>query len=419
MKKTYWIGLVVLALAILVTNVSSQTGAKFYTEMEKSLNHLNLTLEDNQVQQGWFSSSGQQTFSIKIDESLSLWLINNWQAQHFPGWVVFKGATSFDFAGDLALAESLKNVALELGLAKLPYSGSANWNKAKFVMQLANLDATEDLEFSWSGFNLQAVNYYSGLQEGSLVLDKFVREEKSRYSYNNNSFSLTDLLLSWNQEGTYPWVNSTVEASVASMVFAGGAGFVTTELVQPQLQQSLALSPETFAYSYVMDLGKILLGGEEMGSGKLHLTTADIAGQPVADIIQVLAQNTAYTDLTSADVEQLNAAADKILQGSPKILLQELDFLLEGPLVFGLQAEGSLGFDGTNLPTDYLRQLEEGAVAVADLVQRLVVEINFNLADDSLLMFLGLPEGLLNPDLEHQSLVFVNGQLNLNGQPIF
>jgi hypothetical protein len=82
------------------------------------------------------------------------------------------------------------------------------------------------------------------------------------------------------------------------------------------------------------------------------------------------------------------------------------------------KVHGSLRFDGTNLPTDYLLQLSSAQLETEDFFSRVRLELVFDQINPILLLMIGIPTHLVDDPSQEQRLLLENGELRLNGQPM-
>ena len=412
MKKLLIIGLVVLLAA---AGASVMTGRVFQEQLANLEAEINkdprLEAVSSSLNKGLFSSSGSMTISIYLENDQRLIIENPWQASYLPGWVNYQGQTLLTLkAGD----EEVINLLEELNLGNLEYQGKAGWKKATFLMAVEPFlfeDAYAKVEMS--GVDLSGTYHYSGRQEGSLVAKNLAVLEKG---YATTELKFEEVALNWDQKGSYPFVQGDANLQVDKLYFSSPQGKI--ELENPSWNQALVFNEQSFDYLMSLDLGQIKSQGENLGTGKFSLKTANFNGRAVADLLELIAANSNYEQIEEDTTQAIMAALDKLLGGSPTLLLEEFKVDVKTPFTFEQQATGELSFDGTNLPINYLQQLEEGRLDSDDALGRIRLELNFSKIEPGLLMLVGIPPSMLNPEADEQKLVFEAGELKLNGNLI-
>lgn len=409
MKKLLLIGLVVVLVAV---GASVTTGRIFQEQLANLEAEINkdprLNAVSNPVDEGLFSTSGSMTISMNLEDDQRLIIKNPWHASHLPGWVSYQGQTLLT----LEAGEEVINLLEELDLGTLEFQGKAGWKKATFAMAVEPFlfeDGYAKLEMS--GVDLTGTYYYSGRQVGKLIAENVALMEKGNAT---TELEFEDLELSWDQKGSYPFVQGDAELLAESIYFSSPQGQVAFN--KPNWNQALVFNKETFDYKMSLDLGQVINQGQDLGTGKLSLKTASFNGQAVADLLELLAANSRYDEMADNDVKAVMSALDKLLGGSPALVLEEFKFNVKEPVTFKQEATGELSFDGSNLPINYLEQLDDGSLNSDDAIKRSRLELNFNKIEPSLLMLVGIPPSILNQDADVQKLVFEAGELKLNGQ---
>ena len=412
MKKLLIAGLAVILVALLMLTVA--TGNIFNQQLDKIAADL---AQDPRVQvvaseqdAGWFNSQGELTLAFSLDARVDLLVTSQWQARHRPGWVSYQGSSQIQ--SDEAGGEKL-NVLAELGIDPLPFHGRAGWKKASYILDLQALTlADDDLSIQFSGGQLEAgYEYATGHQTGRLQADLF---KLGGGRFNPSSLSFEELLLNWNQQGVYPWVAGDMSFHVDRLHFKGPQGEVS--FAQPYLSQNLEVTEQEFELSLDFNSGEVRSGGRDLGKAALSLQTDDFDGQATADLLEFFSQEADWESLSEEAMQPGLAAMNRLLEGSPGILLDHLEVSLVSPLEIKQKAEGSLRFDGQNLPTDYLNRLSSGEIAEDDLISRVRFELLFDKINPELLMLVGIPAFLQDESAEQQSLVWERGELRLNGQ---
>lgn len=413
MRKILIIGLLVI--------VGGAIGASFIAgrEFNQQLHNLVVELEkdprlevvENTVNKSIFSSSGNMTVVMNLEDNQRLILENPWQASHLPGWVNYSGQTLVDLeVGD----EAILNLLEELGMDTLEYEGTVGWKKATFSMAVEAFlfnDGIASIEIP--NISLTSDYYYSGRQTGKLQAKQVTLIEKS---YAATKLVFDDLILSWDIKGSSPWVEGDVELIANHVYFLSPQGEV--ELSKPSWSHQLVFNEQAFDYLMSLDLGKIKSQGNDLGIGKLTLKTEQFNGQAVANLIEVLTSSPSLEKTEEKDLQTVMDASDQLLSGSPAIVLEEFNLAVQTPFAFEQQATGKLSFDGSNLPLSYLLQLEEGSLDAEDPISRTRLELNFSKLDSGLLMMKGIPLHMLDPDADEQQLIFEAGELTLNGKLI-
>ena len=412
MKKLLIIGLV---LALVALGASVMTGRIFHerlVDIEAKINKdPRLEAVNTTENKGLLSSSGTLTVAMYLEDKQRLIIESPWQASHFPGWVNYAGKTQLLLEMD---EKEIFDLLDELGMEALAYQGKAGWKEASFQMLVQPFvfeDAYSKIEVA--SIDLTGSYNYSDLQTGNLIAKQVRFLEKSRA---RTQLELDNLALSWNQRGHYPWVEGDAKLTLERAYFLSSQGEI--ELINPSLTQQLAFNKQSFDYLIDLNLGKVKSQGENLGTGKLTLKTLDFNGQAMASLIEASASRTAIEQTENKDEQAINSALDQLLGGSPTLVLQALNFDLQLPFKFEQQATGRLSFDGTNLPLNYLQQLEEGRLASEDATNRIRLELNLSKLEPALLLMAGIPTSFLDLDSEEQKLVFEAGELKLNGHLI-
>lgn len=410
MKKIVILGLVVLGTAVGATVIAGREFQAQLVQLETEMDQdPRIEVVNNTLNKGLFSSSGSMTFAMHLEDDQRLIIESPWQASHFPGWVDYTGQLLLSL--DLGLQETV-NLLDRVGILAPEYQGTAGWKKTTFQMHLEPFVFNEGLaSLEVSGASVTGSYSYSGEQQGQLVINKLAFSEQN---YAATTFDLNDLTVSWNQVSNHPWLQGTAEVSAGRIYVANQQQNI--ELIQPRLSQELVLNQQAFDYLASLDLGEIKSQGSPMGSAKLRLKTEGLNGQAVADLMDVVATNTHLEEAEAkGDLDRVQGALNSLLAGSPAVVLQEFNLTLKSPIVLEQQTTGKLSFDGRNLPISYLQQIEKGRLDSNDLINRTRLELNFSRLDQGLLMMLGIPASVLNPDQAEQKLVFEAGELRLNG----
>ena len=410
MKKIVILGLVVLGTAVGATVIAGREFQAQLVQLETEMDQdPRIEVVNNTLNKGLFSSSGSMIFAMHLEDDQRLIIESPWQASHFPGWVDYTGQLLLSL--DLGLQETV-NLLDRVGILAPEYQGTAGWKKTTFQMHLEPFVFNEGLaSLEVSGASVTGSYSYSGEQQGQLVINKLAFSEQN---YAATTFDLNDLTVSWNQVSNHPWLQGTAEVSAGRIYVANQQQNI--ELIQPRLSQELVLNQQAFDYLASLDLGEIKSQGSPMGSAKLRLKTEGLNGQAVADLMDVVATNTHLEEAEAkGDLDRVQGALNSLLAGSPAVVLQEFNLTLKSPIVLEQQTTGKLSFDGRNLPISYLQQIEKGRLDSNDLINRTRLELNFSRLDQGLLMMLGIPASVLNPDQAEQKLVFEAGELRLNG----
>lgn len=412
MKKFLWGLLVVLLVAGVAASIT--TGRMFHAELQKvtteSVRDPRIELVLNEVSEGLFSSSGQQTLAMELDTETRLLIEARWQASHLPGWL--------NFSGDVALkAESLldgESVDLlqELGIAPLTYTGKAGWNKASYtlVMEPFNLEEAGILLES-SGLVHEGVYHYTGQQVGQLRMDRLTTRGQG---YNTSDMELSGLLMTFDQTVDYPWSQGQVELTFDALDFNGSQGNVL--ITGPVWEMQLDFTLQAFDLLMKLDIGEVTSDGQPLANGSLVLKTRQLDGQAMADLLEQMGGHTDFEQLSEAQNQALLAATDRLLAGSPQLLLEQLNVSVKAPMELDQKVHGSLGFDGTNLPSDYLLQLSSAQLDAADFFNRVRLELTFDQINPVLLLMMGIPPSMIEDPAQEQHLLLENGELKLNGQ---
>lgn len=412
MKKILIIGLVALGTAAGASIMTGRVFQEQFINLEAEFSKdPRLEVLDNTINKGLFSSSGSMTLAMHLEENQRLIIESPWQASHFPGWVNYAGQTLLNL--ELG-SQEVVNLLDEVGLDALQYEGTANWKKADFQMALEPFtfnDANAHLEVS--GVNLTGTYHYSGEQVGLLTVTHlaFLEQNAAQASLDLKGFNL-----SWNQKGSYPWVQGTADLTAERIYFSNAQQNI--ELTQPSWKQSLVFNQQAFDYLVSLDMGKVTSQGDELGMGRLTLKTENFDGQAMVDLIEAAAANPNIDRLEEKDLLVMTNAFNRLLSASPVVVLQEFDLDLKAPIIFEQKTTGKLSFDGRNLPTSYLQQIESGGLDADDPINRTRLELNFSQLNPGLLMMIGIPTSMLNTDQAAQQLVFENGMLKLNGNHI-
>ncbi|GLR63355.1 DUF945 family protein [Marinospirillum insulare] len=411
MKKLLIIGLIVLLAAagasVMTGRVFEEQLANFEAEMNKD---PRLDAVSHSVDTGLFSSSGSMTVSMYLEDNQQLIIESPWQASYLPGWVNYQGETLVTLAAE----GEVINLLEELDLGELKYQGKAGWKKATFSMAVQPfLFEDKYAKLDLSGLDLAATYHYSGQQEGKLIAKNLILVEKNQQV---TELAFKDLALTWDQQGSYPFVQGDAELKADEINFSSPQGVVN--LAKSTWSQQLVFNEQNFDYSMSLDLGEIQSQGENLGTGKLSLKTANFNGQAMADLLELLATNPNYDQGEEATNQAVMAALDQLLGGSPAIELEELSLNIQMPFVLEQDAWGELSFDGTNLPVNYVQQLEIGRIDSDDALGRTRLELNFSKIEPGLLMLIGIPPSMLNSEADEQKLVFEAGVLELNGNPL-
>lgn len=414
MKKTLITGLLVVAVTLVGATI--MTGRIFQGQVNnltaEALKDPRLEVLDASVNEGMFSSSGNLAIAMQLEDGLRLIVESPWQASHLPLWVNFTGQTLVTL--ETPEEDEVINLLDELGMEPLEYQGRADWKKATYQMAAQTLmfnDGYASIEIP--SMTLLGDYHYSGRQTGSLLAKQVTLIEKS---YATTQLKLKDLALSWDQQASYPWVEGDAELKAEQVDFSSVQGKI--QLIKPSLKQQLVYNQETFDYRLALDLGQVKNDTEGLGAGKLALKTESFNGQAVADLIAALAANPDLDQAKEQDLQAMMSAFDQLLSGSPALVLEEFHVNLESPFQLEQKATGKLSFDGNNLPLNYLLQLEEGRLTTDDPISRARLELNFSKLEPGLLMLVGIPLDLLDPDAEQQQLLFEANELKLNGQRI-
>jgi|GEM_PF-1831261 len=412
MKKLLIAGLAVVLVALLI--LTTATGKTFNQQLDNIATEL---AADPRVQvvasdqdTGWFSSQGELTLAFALDARVDLLITSEWQARHRPGWVSYQGTTQMQ---STEAGEEKLNLLAELGIDPLPFHGRAGWKKASYILDLQALTlADEDFSIEFSGGQLEAdYEYATGHQTGRLQADLL---KLGGGHFNPSSLSFEELLLNWNQQGVYPWMAGDMHFNVDNLHFKGPQGEVS--FAQPHLSQNLQITEQEFDLSLDFNTGDVRSAGRDLGKAALSLRTDKFDGQATADLLEFFSQEADWESLSEEAMQPGLAAMNQLLEGSPSILLDHLQVSLVTPLEINQKAEGSLRFDGRNLPSEYLNRLSSGEIAEDDFMSRVRLELLFDKINSELLMLVGIPPFLQDESAEQQSLVWEGGELRLNGQ---
>lgn len=410
MKKLLLGGLVVAVAA--ATGASIMSGRIFQEQVLKLEAEVGkdprINIVENTINKGLFTSSGSLNISMHLEDGQRLIFESPWQASHLPGWVSYSGETQITLELE---GEKVIDLLEEYSMQPLRYQGTAGWNKATTQMLIEPFwyeDALTQIELS--GVDLTGEYYYSGRQTGQLVIKQ---GSVVKNSYSESRLELEELVFTWDQKGEYPWVQGSAQIKADRIYVSSAQG--EAEFSQPSFSQNLVFNPQAFDFLMTLDLGKVSNQDEEVGTSKFTLKTEQFNGQAIADLVELLTVNSRFEDASEEDLQSLKQAFGRLLDGSPALVLQEFNLELKSPIKFNQQAKGRLGFDGSNLPLNYLDQLEEGSLDQEDPINRIKLELSLNKLDPGLLMMLGLPASLLNQDEDEQVLVFEAGELKLNG----
>ncbi|SFX19864.1 DUF945 family protein [Marinospirillum alkaliphilum] len=409
MKK---IGLIGALLLVLLIGASIMTGRLFDQQLHQMTEELLLDprveLLGMQTEKGLFSSSGSQQLAMDLDGMAQLVIETRWQTRHFPGWLTYQGDVQLLMEG----AGETFNVFEELGIQPPVYQGRADWRKATWQMSLAPFEFQDgSLVFQTTELQMQGVYYYSGQQQASFSVAHMTLEDKG---YQATRLDLHNLALKMDQSGSYPWVSGDLLMSLERAEFAGPQGQLLIN--NPSWSQQLHFDARAFDLALQLDLGEISALGQPLASGKLALKTRDVNGQAMADLLELMGRNPDLAQASEADLEQAMNALDRLLAGSPALLLERLDFSIKAPFVVDQKAVGELAFDGRNLPVSYLQQMGEGQLDPEDLFNRIRLELTFDQIHPGLLMMVGIPPFMVDPTQPEQKLVMENGEVRLNGQ---
>lgn len=412
MKKILIIGLLVLGVAVGATVMTGRVFQEQLIKLEAEISKdPRLEVLENTINEGMFSSSGKMTLVMNLEDNQRLMIESPWQASHFPGWVNYTGQTLLNLELD---AQDVINLLEEVGMAALDYKGTANWSKATFAMVVEPFifnNASASLEVS--GVDLVGTYHYSGEQTGLLTIKNLAFSDQD---FSKTELGLSDLALNWQQAGSYPWVEGAAELTAERLYFSNHSQQV--ELTKPSLSQAIAFNRQAFDYQFSLDVGEINSQGTDLGTGKLALKVADFNGQAMVDLVEVAAANPNIEQASPEDLASINDALNRLLAGSPAVILQTFDLDLKAPFVLQQKTTGKLNFDGNNLPLSYLQQIDAGSLEFADLINRTRLELNFSKLDPGLLMMIGIPTSMLNANQAEQTLIFEAGELKLNGNPI-
>lgn len=410
MKKLLLGGLVVAVAA--ATGASIMSGRIFQEQVLKLEAEVGkdprINIVENSINKGLFTSSGSLSISMHLEDGQRLIFESPWQASHLPGWVSYSGETQITLELE---GEEVIDLLEEYSMQPLRYQGTAGWNKATTQMLIEPFSYDDALtQIELSGVDLSGEYYYSGRQTGQLVIKQ---GSVVKNSYSESRLELEELVFTWDQKGEYPWVQGSAQIKADRIYVSSAQG--EAEFSQPSFSQNLVFNPQAFDFLMTLDLGKVSNQDEEVGTSKFTLKTEQFNGQAIADLVELLTVNSRLEDASEEDLQSLKQAFGRLLDGSPALVLQEFNLELKSPIKFNQQAKGRLGFDGSNLPLNYLDQLEEGSLDQEDPINRIKLELSLNKLDPGLLMMLGLPASLLNQDEDEQVLVFEAGELKLNG----
>lgn len=415
MKK---IGLLAALLLVAVAvGASIMTGRLFNQELvrmtDQVLQDPRLELVSMDLDSGLFRSSGVQQFAVVLDAESRLLIEGRWQATHFPGWLTYDGDLSFmvdDGSGELF------NLLEELGVAAPTYQGSANWRKLNYTLTLEPFGYEDlGLTVTSSGVQMEGVYHYSsGRQLASLVSDSLTFEsEDLKGSY---LLDVQGIRVQLDQLGNYPWGSGEMELTLDQVDFDGPQAQVSVS--KPSWLQTLSFDERAFDLSLKLDLGDITAMGQPLAKGHLALKTRDFNGQVVAELIEFIGRFPDFHQIPPEEMQQAMVLMDRLLDGSPALVIDTLDFSVQQPFPLEQKAWGELSFDGQNLPTPYLQQLEAGSLDPEDPINRLRLEVNIEQLHLGLMMMLGIPPAFVDASLPHQTFLMENGAFYLNGNPL-
>lgn len=359
---------------------------------------------------GWLRSEGEVTLAIDMDARQELIITNRWDARHRPGWVSYQGETQLASQEE---GQSPVDLLAAIGLEALPFTGRAGWRQANYQLQLQPLSLQEEgWSIEFSGGQLEADYVYSsGQQSGHLQADLI---QLASGPFNPTQLTFDDLSLHWEQQGVYPWISGNLEAHLEKLSWQGPQGEL--QLIQPQGSQSLAFSEEAFALELGVDTGRVQTAGRDLGQLRLQVETQDFDGMAMADLLDFFGQQADWEALSEEAMQPGLKALNQLLKGSPGIQLKQLEVDLVAPIEVSQGAEGSLQFDGTNLPDDYLNRLSRGEIAEDDFIQRFKLELLVDQIDPDLLLLVGIPAFLQDESKAQQRITWQAGELRLNGQ---
>ncbi|WP_404416824.1 DUF945 family protein [Marinospirillum sp.] len=411
MKKLWVIGLGVILVAVVTLTLA--TGKTFTGQLDKLSAELaedpRIRVVSSDKDSGWLSSSGEMTLAFTLDDQADLLVTSQWQASHRPGWVDYQGTTRLH----VEEGEERLDLLDELGVEPLPFQGRADWSHASYLLELPALTmADPDFSIDFSGGQLEAgYEYESGRQTGQLQA-AFLQlgggeQDPSR-------LNLEDVLLSWDQQGTYPWISGDMKLNLARLHFNGPQGEVA--FAEPQISQQMQMSEESFDLSLSLDTGEATSNGRSLGSAALSVRTDRFDGQASADLLEFFGQEADWESLDEEAMQPGLMAMNRLLEGSPALLLENFQVSLVTPVEMTQKAEGSVSFDGRNLPSRYLNRLSDGEIAEDDLMSRMRVELLFDKINPELLRLVGIPPFLQDESAEQQSVVWEGGELRMNGK---
>lgn len=412
MKKLLGAGLILLALGALVLSVFS--GRTFTSQMEQLAQEAaedpRVQLVSSESQAGWLTSRGQMTLAYTLDPRTELLVTTDWQARHRPGWVTFTGEALL--ATESEEGEHLDLLA-ELGLEPLFFRGRADWRQASYQLDLEALAVADDhYSIELSGGYLEGdYDYASGRQTGRFTATDLIL---GGGHFTQSALDFQSLELKWKQEGSYPWVAGDLDLTAESIQFTGPQGEVLLD--QPRLSQVLALSEAGFNLQLDVTTGEVSSAGRALGRAGLRVSTENFDGPAMAQLMEFFGEEADWENLDEEAMQPGMEAMNQLLEGSPALVLEALEIKLLTPFEISQKAEGSVRFDGRNLPSSYLNRLSSGEISDDEFASRVRLELLFDRINPDLLLLVGIPPFLQDESADQQRLVWEAGELRLNGQ---
>jgi hypothetical protein len=176
------------------------------------------------------------------------------------------------------------------------------------------------------------------------------------------------------------------------------------------------MTEESFDLNLSLDTGEATSSGRSLGSAALSVRTDRFDGQASADLLEFFGQEADWESLDEEAMQPGLMAMNRLLEGSQALLLENFQVSLVTPIEITQQAEGSISFDGRNLPSQYLSRVSDGEIAEDDVMSRMRVELLFDKINPELLRLVGIPPFLQDESAEQQSVVWEGGELRMNGK---
>lgn len=408
-------GLVAVTAVVLVGGgyLAAQvySSERFDDELARGLKSLeeseDVTFERKNIEQGWFTSSGEILLTLKRDERFSL---------SFP-YTANHGLTSTRLSGEMeVVADDQTLFADKLEAAPPRWHAEIETLSGDFTGRLdfsaMDIQDADDRLISQGGF------FTVKGQPNDVHLDGEIAPLEFRDEEGSLKLGRLTLTSRYQQDETGQERDQQANVALDSLTMARDYN-PTVELVDLSYQGDLSLGAEELQLGGTFKLGEARVGDEPLLSGELAFSLSQINADAVRTLETALDDETAggtpIEELNDAEfsalLERLEPQLLALFVDSPTLTLDHLavksdmlsmDTELSGELTFDGEGAENLSFEDLDQPKQRLRW-----------VRRLNGQFDWQDVPPMAVMQLGLPM-----TTERLNILIENGRPSVNGQPL-